>query len=39
VPRLVNSGTYGLDTMLENEWIWVDDNDKIHIYDKPPCDR
>ena len=36
VPRLVNSGTYGLQTLIENEWIWIDDNDKIHIHTKPP---
>ena len=39
IPRMVNSGKYGLQTMLENGWIWVDDNDKIHIHDKPPHRR
>ena len=39
IPRLVNSGKYGLQTMLENGWIWVDDNDKIHIHNKPPHRR
>ena len=39
VPKFVSSGTYSLETMLENGWIWVDDADKIHIHDKPPHRR
>jgi transcription elongation factor Elf1 len=39
VPRLVNSGTYSLETMLENQWIWVDDSGKIHVNNKPPQKR
>lgn len=39
VPRMVNSGTYSLETMLENSWIWVDDKGKIHTNDKPPSKR
>jgi hypothetical protein len=39
VPRLVASGTYALDTMLENGWIWVDDNKQIHVNTKPPAQR
>jgi transcription elongation factor Elf1 len=39
VPRFVNSGTYSLETMLENDWIFVDDAGKIHINDKPPSKR
>ena len=38
VPRFVNSGIYSLETMLENEWIYVDDSGKIHI-NKPPDKR
>jgi hypothetical protein len=39
VPRLVNSGTYSLQTMLEQGWVSVDDAGKIHINDKPPEKR
>jgi hypothetical protein len=39
VPRLVASGIYSLETMLENEWIWVDDAGKIHVNNKPPDKR
>ena len=39
VPRLVNSGTYGLDTMLENGWIIVNDKGEIEIQTKPPHKR
>ena len=35
VPRMVNSGTYSLETMLENSWIYVDDSGKIHVNTKP----
>ena len=38
VPRFVNSGTYSLETMLENQWITVDDAGKIHV-NKPPNKR
>lgn len=39
VPRMVNSGTYSLETMLENGWIWVDDAGKINVNNKPPSKR
>ncbi len=39
VPRLVNSGTYSLQTMLEQGWISVDDAGKIHTNNKPPSKR
>lgn len=39
VPRLVNSGTYSVETMIENGWIQVDDAGKIHVNDKPPSKR
>lgn len=39
VPRFVNSGTYSIETMLENGWIWVDDGGKIHVNDRPPNKR
>lgn len=35
VPRLVQSGIYGEDTMLENGWVYYDDNGKMHIHKKP----
>lgn len=39
VPRLVKSGTYGVDTMLELGWIWFDDHGHMQIHDKPPGER
>jgi len=39
VPRLVNSGTYELQTMLENGWIKVNDKGEIEIQNKPPHKR
>ena len=39
VPRMVNSGVYGLDTMLQNGWVWFDDNKQMHIHTKPPNER
>ena len=39
VPRLVDSGTYGLDTMLENGWIIVNEKGEIEVQDKPPHRR
>lgn len=39
VPRFVASGTYSLETMLENEWIYVDDNGRIIVNSKPPHKR
>lgn len=39
VPRFVASGIYSLDTMLENGWVWVDDNLQIHTNNRPPHKR
>lgn len=39
VPRFVNSGVYSMETMLENGWIWLDDNGQIHTHTKPPNTR
>jgi predicted ATP-dependent serine protease len=39
VPRFVSSGTYSIETMLENGWIWVDDNLQVHVHNKPPHRR
>jgi len=39
VPRMVESGTYSLETMLENSWIYVDDAGKIHVNNMPPDRR
>jgi predicted nucleic acid-binding Zn-ribbon protein len=39
VPRLVNSGQYGIDTMLDLGWITIDDKDQIHVQTKPPHKR
>jgi hypothetical protein len=39
VPKMVNSGVYGIDTMLEKGWIYFDDNMHMHIHTKPPSER
>ena len=39
VPRFVASGTYSIETMMENEWIWLDDDGHIQVYNKPPHKR
>jgi hypothetical protein len=39
VPRMVNSGTYSVQTMFEKGWIWIDDNNEMHIHTKPPKER
>jgi hypothetical protein len=39
VPRLVNSGTYSMETILERGWIYFDDARRMHIYTKPPQKR
>ena len=37
VPRLVRQ--YSTLTALENGWVWIDDNNKVHVHDKPPSKR
>ncbi len=39
VPRLVNSGTYSIETMLENGWIYIDDKEQVQINTIPPHKR
>ena len=39
VPRLVDSGTYGIDTMLENGWITVNEKGQIEVQSTPPHRR
>lgn len=39
VPRMVNSGTYTVETMLEMGWIYFDDRKQMHINTKPPNKR
>jgi hypothetical protein len=39
VPRLVNSGTYSVETMLENGWITINEKGDFVINDKPPFKR
>lgn len=39
VPRMVASGTYSLETMLENGWVYFDDKKQMHIQNKPPHKR
>lgn len=36
VPRLVQSGTYSVETMLENNWIYYDDKGMMQTRTKPP---
>ena len=37
VPRLVQK--YSFQTCLEQGWVWVDDDGKIHTHTKPPGKR
>jgi len=39
VPRLVQSGIYALETMLENDWVYFDDKNEMQINTKPPNKR
>ncbi len=39
VPRLVNSGTYSTETMLEMGWVYIDDKRQIQICTTPPHKR
>jgi len=39
VPRLVNSGTYSLETMISNGWVTTNDKDELIINTKPPNRR
>ena len=39
VPRMVNSGKYSAETMLENGWIYIDDKGQVHTHTKPPGRR
>jgi len=39
VPRMVDSGTYGLETMLENSWVIVNEKGQIEVQNKPPHKR
>lgn len=39
VPRMVQSGTYSVETMLDNKWIWIDDNNQIRVHTKSPENR
>jgi Zn ribbon nucleic-acid-binding protein len=37
VPRLVQK--YSLETCLEQDWVWIDDNGELHVHTKPPHKR
>lgn len=39
VPRFVHSGVYGLDTMLENGWVYLNEKEEMCIHNKPPSER
>jgi len=36
VPRLVNSGIYSLETMLENQWVFYDEKNNLQTRNTPP---
>jgi ribosomal protein S27E len=36
VPRFVDSGTYSLETMLENKWVYYDERGDLQTRNKPP---
>lgn len=38
VPKLVNSGVYSLETMLENKWVYYDDKGQLQVRTIPPSD-
>jgi len=39
VPRMVNSGTFSIETMLDNGWITVSEEGNMIINTKPPSQR
>jgi hypothetical protein len=36
VPRMVNSGVYSIETMLENRWVYYDEKGQLITRTKPP---
>ena len=36
VPRMVNSGVYSLETMLENGWVYYNEKNELVTRTKPP---
>ena len=39
VPRMVNSGTYSIETMLEMGWVYLNEKEEVCINNKPPSER
>jgi hypothetical protein len=39
VPRMVRSGTYSIETMLEMGWVYFNDKEEMIINDQPPNKR
>jgi len=39
VPRLVNSGTYSVETMFDMGWVYFDEKNQIQVNTKPPHKR
>jgi len=39
VPRMVSSGTYSVETMFENGWVYFNEKEEICVHDKPPNER
>jgi len=36
VPKMVNSGTYSIETMLEQGWVYYNERQELTIRTKPP---
>jgi hypothetical protein len=36
VPKMVNSGTYSIETMLEQNWVYYDEKGNLITRTKPP---
>jgi len=39
VPRMVNSGTYSVETMFENNWVYFNEKEELCVHNKPPHER
>jgi hypothetical protein len=39
VPRMVRSGTYSIETMLEMGWVYFNDKEEMCVNNKPPSER
>ena len=39
VPRMVSSGVYSVQTMLEMGWVYLDERGEVQVYTKPKHER